>query len=339
MVEAVTALSTSNRPEASEKLIAMSLPTPDVSRMAAAAPAFTTAPPDVIGITPAAALRQITASAAIVGVALAVLGQPGLGLLVALLGTLLPWPGVLERFEPAAAMVVGVGAFAAIMLLGTEVVFLDDVFHSRMNTVFKFHENAWLLAALASGVGLALIGRFTLRARWIVAACAAVFLIAGMVYPLSAIATRLRERPPDGPNLDGIAFLSPDDRAAVRWLSDQNGPRGRVVIAEGVGDEYDSAAAAMSTYSGAATVVGWAGHELQWRGPLPELGSRQSDLAALYRDAPVDAIRAILDRYGVRFVVVRDVERKKYGDTVTSRFDGVLAVAFRAGSTVIYRAR
>ncbi len=282
---------------------------------------------------------QITAGGAVVGVALAVLGQPGLGLLIALLGTLLPWPGVLERFEPAAVMVVGIGAFAAVMLLGVEVVFLDDVFHSRMNTVFKFHENAWLLAALASGVGLALIGRFTLRARWIVAACAAVFLIAGMVYPLSAIATRMRERPPDGPNLDGIAFLSPDDRAAVRWLSDQNGPRGRVVIAEGVGDEYDSSAAAMSTYSGAVTVVGWAGHELQWRGPLPELGSRQSDLAALYRDAPVDAIRAILDRYGVRFVVVRDVERKKYGDTVASRFDGVLAVAFRAGSTVIYRAR
>jgi YYY domain-containing protein len=282
---------------------------------------------------------QITAGGAFVGVALAVLGQPGLGLLVALVATLLPWPGVLERFDPAAAMVVGVGAFAAVMLLGVEVVFLDDVFHSRMNTVFKFHENAWLLAGLASGVGLALVGRFTLRARWIVAACAAVFLVAGMVYPLSAIATRMREQPPDGPNLDGIAFLSPDDRAAVRWLSAQNGPRGRVVIAEGVGDEYDSSAAAMATYSGAATVVGWAGHELQWRGPLPELGSRQSDLAALYRDVPVDAIRPIVDRYAVRYVVVRDVERKKYGDTVTSRFDGVLPVAFRAGSTVIYRAR
>jgi uncharacterized membrane protein len=246
---------------------------------------------------------------------------------------------VLERFDPAAAMVVGIGAFAAIMLLGVEIVFLDDVFHSRMNTVFKFHENAWLLAGLASGVGLALVGRFTLRARWVVAALATVFLIGGMVYPLSAIASRLRERPPDGPNLDGMAFLSPDDRAAVRWLSDQNGPRGRVVIAEGVGDEYDPSAAAMATYSGAATVVGWAGHELQWRGPLPELGSRQGELAALYRDAPVDAIRGILDRYGVRFVVVRDVERKKYGDTVTSRFDGALPVAFRAGSTVIYRAR
>ncbi len=282
---------------------------------------------------------QVSVVGAIIGVALGVLGQPGLGVLVALVSTLLPWPGVLERFDPAAAMVVGVGAFTAIMLLGVEIVFLDDVFHSRMNTVFKFHENAWLLAGLASGVGLALVGRFTLRARWIVAALATVFLVGGMVYPVSAIASRLRERPPEGPNLDGLAFLGPDDRAAVRWLSDQNGPRGRVVIAEGVGDEYDPMSAAMSTYSGAATIVGWAGHELQWRGPLPELGSRQTDLAALYRDAPVDAIRGILDRYGVRFVVVRDVERKKYGDTVTSRFDGVLPVAFRAGSTVIYRAR
>ena len=42
----------------------MSLPTPSASRIPAAAPALTTAPPEVIGITPAAALRQITASAA-----------------------------------------------------------------------------------------------------------------------------------------------------------------------------------------------------------------------------------------------------------------------------------
>ena len=137
-------------------------------------------------------------------------------------------------------------------------------------------------------------------------------MVAGLVYPLSAIATRMNERPPGGPSLDGLAFLSPDDRAAVRWLSDQNGPNGRAVIAEGVGDEYSSAAR-MSTYSGASTVLGWAGHELQWRGPLPELGTRSADMAALYRDAPVENIRGILDRYGIQFVVVGDVERKTYG--------------------------
>ena len=272
------------------------------------------------------------------GAALAILGQPGLGLLLTLMALLVPWPGVLQRFDPAAVMAVGVGAFATAMLLGVELIFLDDVFHSRMNTVFKFHENAWLLAGLAAGVGLALIGRFTLRARWIVAACAAVFLVGGLVFPLSMIASRMPEVPPGGPSLDGLSFLSPDDRAAVRWLADQNSAAGRVVIAEGVGDEYSSAAR-MSTYSGAATVLGWAGHELQWRGPLPEMGVRQGDMASLYRDAPIDAIRPILDRYAIRFVVVGDVERKSYGDQVATRFDNVLPVALRSGSTVIYRAR
>jgi uncharacterized membrane protein len=281
----------------------------------------------------------VTGMGAALGLAVLILGQPGLGVLIALMAALVPWPGVFERFEPAAVMVVGVGAFAVAMLLGVEIVFLDDVFHSRMNTVFKFHENAWLLSGLAGGVGLALIGRFTARARWVVTACAALFLVGGMVYPLSAIATRMAQQPAGGPTLDGVAFLAPDERAAVRWLSDQNGSSaGRVVIAEAVGDEYVQPVR-MSTYSGAATVLGWAGHELQWRGPLPEFSTRQNDLAALYRDAPIEAIRPVLDRYGIRYVVVGELERKSYGEGVTSRFDNVLPVAFRAGSTVIYRSR
>jgi uncharacterized membrane protein len=172
-----------------------------------------------------------------------------------------------------------------------------------------------------------------------VAACAALFVAAGLVYPLSAAATRLAERPPGGPSLDGLAFLAPDDRAAVRWLSEQNATAsgGRVVLAEGFGKDY-SLAARMATYSGGATVLGWIGHELQWRGPIPELGTRQADLAAVYRDAPSEQIRSILDRYGVRYVVVGDIERESYGEDVNGRFEGVLSVAFRSGNTLIYRA-
>jgi uncharacterized membrane protein len=275
---------------------------------------------------------------AVAGVALTIVGQPGLGLLVAVLATLLPWPGVIDRFDPAAAAVVGVGGFAAAMLLGVEVTFLDDAFHSRMNTVFKFDENAWVLAGLAAGVGVALIGRFTRRARWIVSGLAVLLVGFGLVYPLSAIASRMAEIPPGGSTLDGLTFLSPDDRAAVRWLADQNNSRGRVVIAEGCCDEY-SQDGFLATYSGATAVMGWAGHELQWRGPLAEIGVRQSDLGALYRDAPIDQVRSILDRYGVRYVAVGDSERRHYGDGVTTRFDNVLPIAFRSGSTVIYRAR
>jgi len=158
-------------------------------------------------------------------------------------------------------------------------------------------------------------------------------------YSLRPIAARLADVPPGGSTLDGLTFLSPDDRAAVRWLSDQNGASSdRVVIAESCCDEYSSDAF-LATYSGSVAVLGWAGHELQWRGSLPEIGNRQSQLSALYRDAPLDQVRSILDRYVLDSVAVGDAERKHYGDEVTARFDALLPVAFHSGSDVIYRAR
>jgi YYY domain-containing protein len=281
----------------------------------------------------------VVGAGAVLGALTAVVVAPGLGLLVFVLSTLVPWPGVIDRFDPPAAMVVGIGAFAVAMLVGVELIFLDDVFHSRMNTVFKFDENAWILAALAGGIGVALLGRFTVRARWVLLAVACLFLAGGLVFPVSAIVSRMGELPPEGPTLDGFSFLSANDRAAVRWLSQQNMASGRVVVAEGLGNEYDPASAGMATYSGAATVLGWAGHELQWRGPIAEIGVRQTDLASLYRDAPPDQIKSILDRYDIAYIVVGDVERRVYGDAVSSRFEGLLPIAFEAGSTVIYRAR
>jgi YYY domain-containing protein len=282
---------------------------------------------------------RVAGLGALAGIALAILGEPTVGVLLALLVLLLPWPSVLERLHPAAVAAVGIGAFAAAMLLGVELVFLDDVFHSRMNTVFKFHVNAWLLAGLAAGVGLGLIGRFTVRARWVVSALAVLLLLGGLVYPISAIASRMAERPPYGITLDGSAFLNQDDRSAVRWLIDQQKQAGgRIVIAEAAGDEYSSGSR-MATYSGASTVIGWVGHELQWRGPIAELGRREGDLRGLYHDAPAEGIRPLLERYDVRFVVVGDIERQKYGDAVATRFDGILPVAFRSGGVTIYRAR
>jgi uncharacterized membrane protein len=228
------------------------------------------------------------------------------------------------------------------MLLGVEVIYLDDVFHSRMNTVFKFHENAWLLAGLAGGVGVALIGHYTRWARWLALVAACAVCLGGLVYPLSAIATRLSERPPYGLTLDGLQWLSADDRAAIRWLAQQNGPSGRAVIAEGVpegGGEYNPMAGGMATYSGASTVIGWIGHELQWRGPRPELSARQDDMARLYRDGSPEDIRTILNRYSVQYVVVSDQERQAYGPQVDSRFLSILPVAFRSGGVTIFRAR
>lgn len=278
------------------------------------------------------------AAAAVLGGLVMAAGLPSLGLLLMVLGLVLPWPMTVRTgTAPPVVLALGVGAFGVAMLAGAELIFLDDVFHSRMNTVFKFHVNAWVLFGLSAGVGVAVIGSLARRARWVVLVVAAVLMAAGLVYPVSAWMTRMREVPAGGLTLDGLVFLNPDERAAVRWLATANaGAADRLVVAEGVGDEYSSAAE-MATYSGMATVLGWAGHELQWRGPIPELGSRQADLASIYRDAPRDAIRGLLDRYNVAYIVVGDQERKTYGPEVASRFDTLFPIALRTPTITIYR--
>ncbi len=281
----------------------------------------------------------LVVGAVAVGLALGSQGEGSLGLLAALVLLLLPWPDPRRSLLPAEAMTLGIAWFAAAMLLGVELIFLDDVFHTRMNTVFKLHENVWLLAGLAAGVGvgLSLASRAARWARLGTGACAAAALALGLVYPLSAAATRLGESPPAGPALDGTTFLSQDDAGAIRWLRDQAGPA-RVVLVEAVGGEYSSGAR-VATFSGGATVIGWVGHELQWRGPLPALSQREADVERLYRETDPTVLRAMVARYGVQFVVVGDAERGQYGEQAETNVRAALPAAYRSGRTTVYRAR
>ena len=47
-------------------------------------------------------------------------------------------------------------------------------------------------------------------------------------------------------------------------------------------------------------MIGWAGHEVQWQ---HDPGSRSADVQTLYTTADVAAARALIDRYGIRYVV------------------------------------
>ncbi len=154
------------------------------------------------------------------------------------------------------------------------------------------------------------------------------------MYPIAATQLRLATQPAAGLTLDGSRFLTSDEEAAVSWLHHDQAS-GRAVILEAVAGDYASGAR-MATYSGSATVIGWPGHELQWRGPLAELGTRQAEVEQVYRGTDPEQTRQILQHYGVDYVVVGDLERETYGPAVDA-LDSVLPPAFRAGRVTIFR--
>jgi uncharacterized membrane protein len=159
--------------------------------------------------------------------------------------------------------------------------------------------------------------------------------VGGAIYPVAATQTKSGNFA-GRPTLDGMAFLRasrPDDAAAIDWLR-QAHPGAAIV--EAVGNDYTDAGR-FATFAGAASLVGWVGHELQWRGPTPEIDRRQQLVRRVYSDADASGWWSALDQLGVEFVVVGTLEREIYGADVQNRFEGELPVAHRSGNTVIYR--
>ena len=84
----------------------------------------------------------------------------------------------------------------------------------------------------------------------------------------------------------------------------------------------------MSVFTGRPAVLAWAGHELFYHG-ADAIGSRERDVARMYRTGD----RELLERYGVRWIVVGAIERSTYPGTGPERF-GEPAFA-RAGTAII----
>jgi uncharacterized membrane protein len=153
------------------------------------------------------------------------------------------------------------------------------------------------------------------------AAGTAVGLLLAAVYPYAGTYAR-KDGFARGPSLDGLAWLrerAPGDVAAIDWLR-AHAP-GSAVVLEGVGPDYSSFGhARISTFTGRATVLGWAGHELQWS---HDPGTRQQDVRTLYTTTDVATARRLLAHYAVAYVVVGPIERADYGSAGVAKWAGL----------------
>ncbi len=205
--------------------------------------------------------------------------------------------------QALAFVLVLIGAGAVIVLV-PEFVYLRDQFGTRMNTIFKFYYQGWLLWSIAASIGVIFV--FKLRAdvfSQIMRIAVIIFIGIGLLYPVIGIELTTRGISSRALTLDGNAYIQiyqPDEKLAMDWLT-QAEPG---VLAEAVGGSY-TAFARMSTQTGYPTVMGWIPHEGQWgRGPK-EFGTRIEDVATLYETNLWEEAQFILDRYAIRYVDCR----------------------------------
>jgi len=102
-----------------------------------------------------------------------------------------------------------------------------------------------------------------------------------------------------------------------------------------VGEDYSAFGhARISTFTGRATVLGWAGHEIQWS-HRPD--GRAEDVRRLYTTEDLAEARELIGRYGVEYVVFGPIERTTYGDAGLEKWDVLGEQVFDLDGTAVWR--
>ena len=289
---------------------------------------------------------------------------PFVALLLALvLIVALRWLSSARADSPPLAFVALIVSVSLALAIGVDIFRVEgDI--DRMNTIFKFYLQIWVMLALASAYLLWRLGqgkRVPLRKlalgkkAWVGAL--AVLVVSASVYPALGTKDRLRDRFYDQIlplTLDGTAYaenvIYSDQKGdidlgvdfeGIRWLQDN--VEGSPIVLEGLTPTYRWGSR-VSIYTGLPSVVGWQWHQQQQRGDYAwAVDRRIEDVNKIYSTTDSTTAMRLIRKYNVKYVYVGQLERLYYPSVGLLKFDSSLSDAleevFKNDEVTIYRVR
>lgn len=258
------------------------------------------------------------------------------------------------NYVPATGITLLLIAAALGVTLVPEFVYLRDNFGTRINTIFKFYYQAWILLGVASSYAvyvmlfepqadrkLSFLPRLTYGTvlGFVLLACVP-FLGFGMY--TRAILEQQRHVIPieqqSALSLDGRGDgISQDYFSAVQCLGnliqDDN-----VVVAEASRDTYNSPYGRLGAYYGLPTVINWENHQRQWRGDTygDIAETRRPNIDQLYSDLRWDIVVPIIEEYEIDYIMYGATERNQHGVAGEDKFIENLSSVCEFGQVRVY---
>jgi YYY domain-containing protein len=265
-------------------------------------------------------------------------------------------PGIEKAYTVVPLLLLGMGLSISIGLDFVRVT--GDI--GRMNTVFKYYLEVWVLFSLAAAYMLwRLLDSGFLRslvptARGVWVGVLIMLLGSSLIYTVLGTKDRLTDRFAPGPlTLDGEAFLNSAlygqsdqilelkwDLAAIRWLQDN--AQGSPVVLEAHGEQYHWNAR-IASYTGLPTVLGWPWHQTQQRTPYSKgVFKRAAHITEMYNTIDQDRAEELMRGYQVKYIVLGELERIYYQERGLAKFalmeeQGRLEQVFENSGVTVYR--
>jgi len=267
----------------------------------------------------------------------------------------------LDAPQTVFALLLALTAFCVV--IGVDVYRVEgDI--DRMNTVFKFYLQVWVLLALASAYMLwrlwhGRIGSLDSLPKWkkVWLGGLGALVVCVSVYPVLGTIDRLPVRfdTTIPLTLDGMAYMRDGqtysdqrgtidltaDYEAIRWI--QENVEGSPVMLEGVTPTYRWGGR-VSIYTGLPSIVGWEWHQEQQRWNYREtVDERIREVARIYNALSNQEALDIMRKYDVEYVYLGKVEHLYYDPLGLAKFDngldGALEQVYENRDVRIFRVR